>query len=55
MIKNRPNEFAIPAISIDFHSCCPSILIAPLTLSELEKKKIKNNGAYIANTNNISG
>ena len=55
IIKNKPNEFAIPAMSIDFHSGCPSILIEPFTLNELEKKNTKNKGAYIASTNNISG
>lgn len=55
IINNSPNELANPAVSMESHSGCPSILIAPFTLNELEKKKTKKNGAYIARTINNSG
>jgi hypothetical protein len=51
----KPNEFAKPAINLDFHSDWFLILIEPLTLNELEKKKRKNKGKYIISTNIISG
>ena len=55
IINNKPNEFPIPPISIDNHSGWPSILIAPFTLKELERKNKKKKGTYIKRTMSISG
>ena len=55
IIKNKPAEFAKPAIRREIASDCPSKRIAPFTIKELEKKNMKKKGKYIANTSNISG
>ena len=51
----RPEAVANDENKTLFISPKPSSLSAELTLMELEKKKIKNNGKYIGKRSSVSG